>query len=429
MSLLIKNASIITQNEKREMLADTDILIEENIITKIAKKIEEETEFVIDARGKFVIPGLANCHTHAAMTLLRGYGDDMQLHDWLEKKIWPREAKLNEKDVYWGSMLACVEMIKTGTTSFADMYFFMDGTAKAVQETGMRANISHGMIDLGNEEKRKKELKEGERIVKEWNGKAGGRITASFGPHAPYTCSRELLETTKKLAEKHDVKIQIHSSETRKEVFDVKKQTGKRPVEYLASTGFLSERAIASHCCWITKSEVKLLAKHGASVVHNPVSNMKLATGGTMPFPELLEAKANVCLGTDGACSNNSLSMIETMKFAALMQKNARWNPTILNAQQALDLATRNGAKALGINAGTIEEGKLADLAVLDFKKANTTPTHNPASNIVYAASEKNVSDVIIDGKIALREGKLQTADEEKIIEKAQEVAEGLVNR
>lgn len=429
MSLLVKNAALITQNDKRSILHGFDILVEGSKIARIAKGIKEKAEFVLDAKGCFVVPGFVNCHNHAAMSLLRGYADDMELHSWLSSKIWPREAKLNSDDVYWGSLLACVEMIRGGTTCFADMYFFMDGVARAVEESGLRADISHGMIDLGNAEKREKELREGERIVREWSGKAGGRISASFGPHAPYTCSRELLEKTLELSGKYGVRVQIHLSETRKEVFDVKKQTGKRPAEFLDSLGFLNSNVIASHCCWVSKSEVSLLAKRGVSAVHNPVSNAKLAGGNVMPVPEFFEAGANVALGTDGACSNNSLSMFESMKFAALLQKNARWDATVLNAQQALDLATCNGAKALGLNAGVIAEGKLADFSVLDLRKPNTVPVHNAVSNIVYSASASNVRDVVVGGKIVLLDGEIQTLDEEKILVKAQKVAEDLVSR
>ncbi|MBI5159126.1 amidohydrolase family protein [Candidatus Micrarchaeota archaeon] len=429
MSLLVKNAAIISQDEKRSVLRGFDILVEGSRIARVAKGIKEKAEFVVDAKGCFVVPGFVNCHNHAAMTLLRGYADDMELHSWLSAKIWPREAKLKEDDVYWGSLLACVEMIRGGTTCFADMYFFMDGIARAVEESGLRANLSHGMIDLGDKGKREKELREGERVVREWNGKAGGRISTSFGPHAPYTCSRELLEKTLELSKKYGAKIQIHLSETRKEVFDLKKQCGKRPAEFLGELGFLSSEVVASHCCWVSKSEVSLLAKRGVSVVHNPVSNMKLAGGNAMPVQEFFEAGANVALGTDGACSNNSLSMFESMKFAALLQKNARWDAVVLNAQQALDLATRNGAKALGLNAGVIAEGKLADFSILDFSKPSTVPVHNAVSNIVYSASPSNVRDVVVNGKLILLNGKIQMLDEEKILAKAQKVAEDLVSR
>ncbi|MFH1285603.1 MAG: amidohydrolase [Candidatus Micrarchaeota archaeon] len=427
MGILVKGARIITQNAKREIL-EGDVLVEGNEIVEVGK-VKGRVEFEISGKGKLLLPGLVNTHNHVGMTLLRGYADDMPLHDWLTKAIWPREAKLKKEDVYAGSLLGCAEMIRSGTTSFADMYFFMDETAKAVEESGMCALLSHGMIDLENEEKREKELKEAERIVRKFSGKANGRICGSFGPHAPYSCSRELLQKANELSEKYNVPLQIHLSETRKEVFDLKKKTGKRPADYLDELGLLSERALLAHCVWLTKQECALLGKRKASVSHCPVSNAKLATGGVSPIPELTEAKANVSLGTDGACSNNSLDMFETMKYASLMQKAHRWSPEVLPAQEVLDFATRNGASALGINAGSIEKGKLADFILIDLKAPNLTPLHSPISHLVYAARGANVSEVVIDGKIVMRERVIQTFDEEKALKRAQKSAEELCSR
>jgi len=429
MALLIRNALVVTQNDRREVIEGCDVLIEGNRIAEIGKDIHAKAEQKIDASGKALMPGLVNTHNHMAMALLRGYGDDMVLQEWLEKKIWPREGKLKAGDVYAGSLLACAEMIRGGTTASADMYFFMDEAAKAAEKSGIRANLSYGMIDLGDEGKREKELKTGEKFVREWNGKAGGRIACSFGPHSPYTASTELLEKTGELAKKYDVKVQIHLSETRKEVADCLRGRKVRPADYLEKVGLLNARLIAAHCCWLRKEECGLLGKHNVNCSHNPASNMKLASGGVMPVPELVQARANVCLGTDGAASNNSLSMFEAMKLCALLQKASRWDATVANAQQVLDFATRNGARALGMDAGSVEEGKLADVILLDMDSPNIVPNHSIVSNIVYAANGGNVSDVIVDGKIVMRERKIAAFDEGKAVEAARKAAASLVAR
>lgn len=429
MGILIKNVDVLTQNRRRELLRGVDILIERNRIERIGKRIKEKAEFRIDGRGKLAIPGLINTHTHLAMTLFRGYADDAVFWEAWPERVWPREAKLKADDVYWGSLVGCLEMIRSGTTSFADMYFFMDETARAVKEAGIRANLSYGMIDSGNAKKMEKELRVGEKFVREHNKTADGRIQCSFGPHAPYTCSRSLLEKTAELSEKYNVMIQIHSSETRKEIFDSIKQFGKRPVDYLDSINFLSERVIAAHCVWVTKSEVKILGRRGVKVSHNPVSNMKLAGGGVPPIPEMMESGVCITFGTDGPVSNNSLDMIETMKVGALLQKMHRWDARVLNAQQAFDFATINGAKALGIDSGSIEAGKLADIVLLKLKSPNLVPSHSLVSNLVYSSNPSNISDVIVDGKLVMSEGRIQMMNEEKILEKAEKVASDLMGR
>jgi 5-methylthioadenosine/S-adenosylhomocysteine deaminase len=428
MGILIKNSIILTQNEGREVLRG-DVLIEGSRIENVAGRIQEKAEFTIDGDGKLLLPGFVNAHTHVAMTLLRGYADDMELGEWLNEKIRPLEKKMRESDVRAGSLLGCAEMIRGGTTSFNDMYFFMPHVAKAVEESGMRALLAYGMVEGGDDEKGKMEVKIGEEFVREFNGKAGGRIRCAFGPHAPYACSSALLKKIDGLSKKYKVPIHSHISETRKEVFDMLKKEKKRPVEYLEHINFLSKRLIAAHCGWITKREVKILAEKGVSVAHCPVSNMKLAVGGVSPIPEMLEEGVNVSLGTDGSASNNSLSMLETMKICSLLQKHQRWDPTSINAQQALDFATRNGARALGINAGSIEKGKLADIILIDAKAPNMAPLHNPISQLVYSANAGNVTDVIIDGKIVMRERKMQTINEEKVVEEAQKAAIDLVTR
>ncbi|MFH1447336.1 MAG: amidohydrolase family protein [Candidatus Micrarchaeota archaeon] len=427
MGILFKNGIVVTQNKKRQ-ITRADVLVKGNRIERVSKSIGTKPEYIIDCSSKLVLPGLCNTHGHLAMTLLRGYGDDMRLSSWLEKKIWPLEAKLKGDDVYHGSLLACLEMIKTGTTACADMYFFMDKSARAVEESGMRANLSYGMIDLGNKMKAEKELGANTKLIKEWHGKADGRIQCSFGPHAIYTCSRELIQKTVALAKKHRVRIQLHLSETRKELHDSKRQFGKRPAEYADSLGLLAKNTILAHCGWLSMSEIRLIAKRKAHVSHNPESNLKLASG-IAPVSEMIGEGVSVSLGTDGAASNNSLSLFGAMKTCALIHKVNRWDATLVNAQQTLDMATINGARALGINAGSIEKGKLADIITLDLKSPSLTPHHNHISNLVYSENGSSVQDVVINGKVVMQEGKILTFDESFALEKAREVAEDLVSR
>ncbi|QLJ53474.1 MAG: 5-methylthioadenosine/S-adenosylhomocysteine deaminase [Candidatus Fermentimicrarchaeum limneticum] len=424
MGILIKEVDVLTQNRNRDVLRGVDILIQGKRIEKIGRNIKGKTEFKIDGRGKLAVPGLINTHTHVAMTLFRGYADDMRFWEAWPERIWPREKKVKAEDVRAGSLLGCLEMIRSGTTCFMDNYFFMDEVAEAVKGVGMRANLAYGMIDIGDAEKRKKELKIGEEFVKDFDGKADGRIGCSFAPHAPYSCSEELLLKAKELAEKHDALLQIHVAETRKEVFDSLKKSGKRPVEYLESIGFLSKRVIAAHCVWITKREVGMLGSKGAKVSYNPVSNMKLASGGVAPIPQMLESDVCVTFGTDGAVSNNSLNMLETIKVGTLLQKSHLWDSRVLNAQQALDFATINGAKALGIEAGSVEEGKLADMFLMELNSPNLLPANSLVSNLVYSSNPSNISDVIVDGKLVMKDRKILTIDEEKVFEKIRKVSE-----
>lgn len=427
MGVLLRNGILVTQNRKRQLVRG-DILVEGNKIAKIATKITEKAELVLDCSNKLVLPGLVNTHGHLAMTLFRGYGDDMELGRWLNQKIWPAEAKLSPDDVYWGSLLACIEMIKTGTTSCADMYFSMGKTAEAIEKSGMRGLLSYGMIDLGDKEKAEKELNSSLSFVDQWHGKANGRINCSLGPHSIYTCSEGLLSKTLALSKKKKLRIQLHLAESRKELNDSKKNFGKRPAEYADSLGLLTPMTLLSHCGWVSMSEIKTIAKKGAHVSHNPESNLKLASG-IAPVSEMLEEGVSVSLGTDGAASNNSLSLFGAMKTCALIHKVNRWDATLVNAQQTLDMATVNGAKAIGIDAGSLEEGKLADIITLDLTSPSLNPHHSHVSNLVYSENGSSVRDVIIDGKLVMENSKILLFDEQFVIEKARNVAKELVGR
>ena len=418
MSLLIKNATLLSGKK-------SDILIEGSIISKVAPSIASRAEEKIDASCKIVLPGMINTHTHAAMTLFRGIGEDASLHDWLSA-VRAVEVKVTPSQIRAGSCLAAIEMIKSGTTCFNDMYFHMGEVASAVQESGMRAALGYSMVDMGDEKKRKLELTICEKFIKDWQGKADGRITTAVPPHSIYLCSKELLVASEAMSKKYGVPLHIHLSETRKEVFDCLSIHKLRPVPYLDSLGALSQRTVAAHCVWLTKEEVRLLASRKVSASLNPVSNMKLAGGAVAPLPEMQQFKMNVSLGTDGSASNDSLSMFETMKFLALSVKNARWDATAATAPQVLSAATEGGARALGINAGAISEGKLADIILIDARAPNMAPLHNITANLVYSAHAGNVTDSIINGKVVMRERKLLMLDEEKVVERAQKEAEKL---
>ncbi|NPA62469.1 MAG: amidohydrolase [Methanococci archaeon] len=411
--ILVKNVYV---NGKRQ-----DILIEDNIIKKIGEIKKEEEMEIIDGTKKIAIPGLINTHTHIPMTLFRGVADDLPLMEWLNNHIWKMEAKLNEEIVYWGTLLGCVEMIKTGTTTFNDMYFFLEGIAKAVDESGMRAVLAYGMIDLFDEEKREKEIKNAEKYINYIKDLNNRRITPALGPHAPYTCSKELLLEVNKLAKKYKIPIHIHMNETLDEIKMIKEKFGKEPFLYLNEFGFFDGvDVIAAHCVHLSEEEIKIIKEKNISVSHNPISNLKLASG-IAPIPKLLNEGINITLGTDGCGSNNNLNLFEEIKCSAILHKGTTLDPTVVKAEEAFNFATKNGAKALNVKAGEIKEGYLADLVLINVDKPQLRPISNIKSHLVYSFNGC-VDDVIIDGKIVMREGDIITLDEEEIYEKAEEM-------
>ncbi len=423
MSILIKDASIVlTQNSERNQLRNVDIYIEDNFISEVSEKpVSVEAEHVINARGMIVLPGLINLHTHVPMTLLRGYGDDMVLEDWLNSRIWPVEAKLDKDSISAGTRLGLLEMIRSGTTCFLDMYFFEDIIAEVAREVGMRAFLGFSLLDFGTPEYKYEELFPAcEDFLRRWV--KSDLIKPVVAPHAAYTCSAETLQKSLDLAEKFDVLLHTHCSETRNEVYSVMEKTGLRPVGVFKRHGLLCERTILAHCGWITKNEVSEISRSGSKVAHCPVSNMKLATGGFAPVPEMLMENVPVGLGTDGAASNNTLDMFETMKFTALLHKHHRWDPCVLPAQQVLDLATISGAKCLGIDdkVGSIEEGKLADIILVNLRRPWFTPVHDPVSLLVYSARCSDVYATIVNGGLLMLDNRFYTLDYNRVIKEAQ---------
>ncbi len=428
MDILLKNAVIVTQNNAREIF-NGDIFINGNKIERIGKDLNEKVEEKMNCKGKLIFPGLINTHTHIVMTLFRGYAEGMQLHEWLAQKIWPAEAKLKSDDIYYGAMLGIAEMIQSGTTSFNEMYpFGLEKIAEAVKDGGIRASIGLGMLDKVPGHSTKDELKTNNAFIFSIKNNKS-RVKASVCCHAPYTCSSELILKSKEYANKKNLQFHIHASETRKEVFDILKEKGKRPFEYLNSLKVLDEKTVLAHSVYVSKREIALAGKTKVNISHNPISNMKLAGGGVCPISEFARAGANVTLGTDGAASNNSLNMIETIKIATILQKNQYWDPRIISNQQILDFATINGARALGINAGSIAQGKLADLVIIDLNSPNMVPCHDAIANLIYAMNPSNISDVIVDGNFVMKERAIIAFDEEKILEKVSEVAKNVVSR
>ncbi|MDI3475686.1 MAG: 5-methylthioadenosine/S-adenosylhomocysteine deaminase [Thermococcaceae archaeon] len=423
MSILIKNGHVI-YGENLDVLR-ADVLIEGNRIVKVGKGINEAADTVIDATGRVVSPGFINLHTHSPMGLLRGLADDLPLMDWLQNHIWPREAKLTPKYIKVGAYLGALEMIRSGTTTFLDMYFHMDKVAEAVLEAGLRGYLSYGMIDLGDPDKTEKELKEALREMEAIEKLNSDRIHFVFGPHAPYTCSIALLKSVRKLATEHGKLITIHVSETVSEVGRIQERYGKSPVVLLDDIGFFGNDVIIAHGVWLDSRDIQILARHGVTVAHNPGSNMKLASG-VMPLEKLLNAGVNIGLGTDGAASNNNLDMLEEMKLAALLHKVHNLDPTIADARTVFRMATQNGAKALRLNAGVIKEGYLADIAIINFNRPHLRPINDVISHLVYSANGNDVETTIVDGKILMLDGEVLTLDEEKVISEAEKVSEKL---
>ena len=427
MSVLIKDATVVTQNETRQSLRG-DIYIEDTRISEISERpITVEADYTLDGTNKVVLPGFINTHTHIPMTLFRGYGDDMVLNEWLAQRIWPVESQLNATSIAAGTKLGLMEMIATGTTTFLDMYFYEDTIATISEEVGMRAFPGFALIDAGTPECTPEQLLPNcERFIKQW--KNHDLIQPVIAPHGTYTCGPETLSKAQELAEKYDVSLHIHCSETRDEVYDVQKKYGVRPLGQLKAFGLLHQSMILAHCGWLTKTEVADISKAGSKVAHCPVSNMKIATGGYAPVPEFLEADVCVGLGTDGAASNNTLDMFDTMKFCALMHKQHRWDPQILPAQTVLDLATRKGAECLGIQdrVGSLEEGKQADLIMVDFHKPHLTPRHDVISHLIYAARGQDVCTTLVNGQPLLLNHVFQTLDPEDVMAQAQRCAKDL---
>jgi len=428
--ILIKNITIITQNPQRQIIKKGAIMIEKDRIKaigqskKIEKQYRQQAKKIIDGQNKVVLPGLINTHGHLAMTLLRGYADDMSLEDWWFKYVYPVESRFTAKHVYWGSLLAILEMVKSGTTCFADFYYYEDEVAEAAQEIGMRGVLGCGVLDVPTFyfKTTAEALKKARAIIKKWAG--NNLIKVSLAPHMFQTTSLVTYKKCKKLAKENDLLLTTHLAETKQEVdYCLKKYKG-RPIEILSKGGILDQKTLLAHGCWLNKKEIKILAQSGASIAHCPISNMKLASG-VMPLAEMLKAGVNVALGTDSACSSNNLDMFGEMKTAALLHKVHQLNPTVADAQTVLDMATLNGAKALGLaeEIGSLAVSKKADLIILNLNQPHLLPHYNFVSHLVYAAKGSDVETVIINGKIIMEGREIKQVKENKVLDRIKKFA------
>ncbi|SCM80092.1 5-methylthioadenosine/S-adenosylhomocysteine deaminase [uncultured Sporomusa sp.] len=424
LNILLKGGDVLCADGQ---IRQTDIAVSGSVITQIGK-IDESAEQVIDCRDKLIIPGFVNTHTHAAMTLFRSYADDMMLMDWLQKKIWPAEENLTAEDVYWGTQLAIAEMLKSGTTCFADMYFFMPEVARAVAESGIRAVLARGMAGIAPTANQA--LAESENFYKEWHNAANGRITVMLGPHAPYTCPPDFIKKVTALATKLGAQIHIHLSETAGEVADCQKQYGKSPIALMNELGIFDHGALAAHCVHLSPEDIAIMKEKQVRVAHNPGSNMKLASG-VAPVPDLLAAGICVSLGTDGAASNNNSDMLEELRLAALLHKVHRLDPLAIPAKTAVDMATVQGAAALGLETitGKLATSYKADITIFDRQEPHWHPRHDSLSLLTYAASSRDVHTVIVDGNILLDNRRLTTIDEERLLAETDRRGMRLVNK
>jgi len=423
--IVIKNGMVLTMDPKLTLYEKADVVVSGSKIIDISPHTKYKAKKEIDASGKLVMPGLINTHTHAAMTLLRGLADDMPLDIWWQKFIFPIEQKLLDPEfIRVGVGLAAVEMIKSGTTSFADMYFFEDDAAEVCAKIGIRAFLGEGVIDFPsprhpNAENALNYIRE---LYQKWKGHP--TVHLMVAPHAPYSCNRENLLKSKALADALNIPLHIHVSETAKEVAESKEKYGLRPVEYLDSIGFLSGRVIAVHCVHVSPDEISILNQRKVKVAHCPESNMKLASGNA-PVNEMLAAGITVGLGTDGAASNNNLDMFDEMDVTAKVHKMTRNDPVGMSAPTVLKMATSEGAKVVqNPDIGSLEVGKTADIILIDLNKPHLVPLYNVYSHLVYSAGGSEVDTVIINGKLVMEGRKVLTIDEDKLLSQARQMGE-----
>ncbi|PKN20527.1 MAG: S-adenosylhomocysteine deaminase [Deltaproteobacteria bacterium HGW-Deltaproteobacteria-6] len=427
--LIIYGGKALLMDNNNTCLENAAIAISASSILDIGKKEALQSKYTakktMNAEDSLIMPGLVNCHTHAAMTCFRGIADDLELMNWLNNYIFPAEAKnVNPHLAYWGSLLACAEMIKSGTTTFCDMYIFEDETARAAKEAGLRCLLGEVLFDFPSPSCKNPDegLAYTRMLAEKWQNDPLVNIIVE--PHALYTCSPALLRDAKKIADDYHLMLGVHLLENQSELRQLRDKFGKSAVAFLKETGCLNERLLAFHCVDFSADDIKLFADHGCKVSHNPASNMKLASG-VAPVPEMLKAGITVGLGTDGCASNNTLDMIREMSTAAKLHKVARLDPTVMDAQTVVRMATINGARALGMGhlAGSLEAGKKADIIILDLNKPHLTPLYNEYSHLVYAAGGADVDGVVINGRVVMEDRRLLTINENEVMNEVRKIA------
>ena len=422
MGIVIENALVVLPEGAEDVIRETTLYIEGDRITGIGDRNAGFTaDKVIDGTDKLVIPGLINCHTHSYMSFMRNVADDLSFMDWLFGTIDPIEQQMTDEDTYWGANLAIIEMMKSGTTCFNDMQMNIHQTTRAVKESGMRAVICRGLVGSGNDEAGQSRLRQAyeERDA----AKDCDRLTFKLGPHAPYTCDDEFLKIVAAEAKKENMGIHTHLSESESEISQIQEKYGCTPIALAEKCGIFDVPAIVAHCVQVTDEDIAILKRKNVSVVTNPASNMKLGNGFA-PIAKMLDAGVNVCLGTDGAASNNCLNMFHELSLLTLIHKGTGKTPQCVSAKEGFRIATINGAKALGLEKeiGSIEVGKKADLAILDLNTPSLTPRNNLIAGLSYSANGSEVDTVIINGQITMENRKVLTVDEKLVYGKIQDI-------
>jgi len=426
---VISGGTILTLDDADSQIDDGFIAIDGDEIVAVGNHEDLQRSFqgkkAIDARHCIVMPGLINAHTHAAMTCFRGIADDMELMDWLNNYIFPAEAKNVDPELaYWGSRLACAEMIRSGTTTFCDMYIFEDETAQAARESGMRCLIGEVLFDFPSPNVASPEegLAYTRMLIEKWDSDPLVNIVVE--PHSLYTCSPSLLRDAKALADEYQIPLATHLLENKGEAKQLREKLGKRATEFLHELGYLNERFFAFHCVVMDDDDIRLFADRGCTVVHNPESNMKLASG-VAPISDMLSQGVTVGLGTDGCASNNNLDMFQEMDTAAKLEKVERLDPTVMSAPTVTGMATRDGARVLGMDhlVGSLKAGMKGDIIIIDLNKPHLTPMYNAYSHLVYAATGADVRDVLINGRLVMENRRLLTINEQEAMDRVNRIA------
>lgn len=448
-SLLIQDAIVVTMDPRRRVLESGSILVEDGRIAEVKPSGQIRSagaELKIPAKGMVVLPGLIDTHMHLAQSLLRGCADDLALVDWLKRRVWPLQAAFTEEDGRVSAELSMLEMLKSGTTSFVGVdvvsRYGFDGIAESVKKVGMRGALAKSVMDspgygrkgsimpAGLVEEREESVKEARSMIRKWNGRRGGLVRAWVAPRSLGGCTRGLYEEVAEMIRGDGTRMTMHLAEVREDVRYAKANFGSTPFEFIEKVGLAGPRSLFAHMVWLNGHDVQRAGKTGSNVAHCPSSNYKLASG-IPKIPELIEAGANVGLGCDGAPSNNSYDMVREMKLAAIVQKARLLDPQAMPAATVLEMATRNGARAMGVEsqAGSIEAGKRADLVLIDLKKPHLVPFTDVVSNVVYAAMGSDVDTVLVDGEVLVRGGKALTLDEERLVADAQKRRDALISR